>query len=359
MQVLSDTDKPTASAQRDMPQEFLPPRCTFSAEDWRILARQWYPVARSVDVKSSPVAVTLLDLELVTYRTPAGVHVARDLCPHRGVPLSMGCVEGDELVCAYHGLRYAADGQCRKIPAQPELKPSAKFRLTVFPAVERYGLVWTCLNPQGGEANLPPMPSWGDPLCQSILPPFVDIAGSAGRQVEGFVDVAHFAFVHHDAFADRNRPEVPMYQTEFTDFGLRTEYWSNVSNYPKALQHLAPDDFSWLRVYEIYPPFCARLTVHFPNEGRLNILNAASPVSARKTRLFVPITRNFDTTGSLDDVYAFNAQIFAEDQAIVERQRPEDLPLDMQAEAHFAADRTSVGYRRLLREMGLTMAYAG
>ncbi|MDN7182560.1 aromatic ring-hydroxylating dioxygenase subunit alpha [Caballeronia sp. SEWSISQ10-4 2] len=239
------------------------------------------------------------------------------------------------------------------------MKPSAKFRLSVFPAVERYGLIWTCLSPQGAWPQLPPMPSWGDPLYQSILPPFVDIAGSAGRQVEGFVDVAHFAFVHHEAFADRNGPEVPAYQTEFTDFGLRTEYWSNVSNYPKALQHLAPDDFSWLRVYEIYPPFCAGLTVHFPNEGRLNILNAASPVSARKTRLFVPITRNFDTSGPLDDVYAFNAQIFAEDQAIVERQRPEDLPLDMQIEAHFAVDRTSAGYRRLLREMGLTMAYAG
>ncbi len=155
-----------------------------------------------------------------------------------------------------------------------------------------------------------------------------------------------------------NRPEVPTYQTEFTDFGLRTEYWSEVSNYPKALQYLAPDDFKWLRVYEIYPPFNAALTVYFPNDGRLHILNAASPVSARKTRLFVPITRNFDVTGSIEDVYAFNAQIFAEDQAIVERQHPEDLPLDIQAEAHFAADRTSAGYRRLLREMGLSFAYA-
>lgn len=338
-----------------LPEGFLPRGCTFAAQDWPILAKHWFPVARAVDVQDQPLQATLLDLELVVYRTPGGIHVGRDLCPHRGVPLSMGCVEGEELVCAYHGLRFGPDGQCRKIPAQPELVPPARFRVGMFPAVERYGLVWTCLLPGAGTA-IPPMPSWTDPAYQPILPPPVDIAGSAGRQVEGFVDVAHFAFVHHEAFADRDNPVVPAYNTEVTDFGLRSDYWSTVSNYPKSLQHLAPPGFQWLRSFEVHPPFTAQLTVHFPEEGRLHILNAASPVSARKTRLFVPIARNFDRNGSLEDVYAFNAQVFAEDQAIIERQRPEDLPLDMQEEAHFAADRTSAGYRRLLKGMGLGLA---
>jgi hypothetical protein len=48
-----------------------------------------------------------------------------------------------------------------------------------------------------------------------------------------------------------------------TDFGLRTEYRSNISNYPKALQYLAPPDFVWLQSFEIHPPVTARLTVHF------------------------------------------------------------------------------------------------
>jgi hypothetical protein len=51
-----------------------------------------------------------------------------------------------------------------------------------------------------------------------------------------------------------------------------------------------------------------------------------------------------------------NDKVFAEDQAIAERQRPEELPLHVDAEPHFAADRTSVAYRRLLKEMGLTFA---
>jgi phenylpropionate dioxygenase-like ring-hydroxylating dioxygenase large terminal subunit len=333
--------------------QLAPPQdCSFTASDWAVLSQHWYPLARVQDITEHPLAAKLLDVDLVVYRTPGGLHVARDVCAHRGVPMSMGWVEGDEIVCRYHGLRYGPDGQCTKIPAQPDLRPSPRFCLARFPAVERYGLLWTCLNPEA-QNSIPPFEAWNDADYQPILPPPVDIHGSAGRQVEGFIDVAHFAWVHHEAFADRDMPEVPSYQTEVTDNCVRSEYWSSVSNFPKALQDRAPPDFRWLRVYEIFPPFTARLTVHFPNGGRLGILNAASPVSARETRLFVPIARNFDKSGSLDAVYAFNAQIFEEDKAIVEHQRPAELPLAMDAEAHFAADRTSTAYRRWLVKMGL------
>lgn len=197
------------------------------------------------------------------------------------------------------------------------------------------------------------MPTWDDPAHQQVLPPPVDIYGSAGRQVEGFVDVAHFAFVHQEAFADATNTLVPLYETTVTDFGVRSDYVSTVSNFPKALHHLAPDGFEWRRVYEIFPPFSARLTVHFPAEGVLTILNAASPMTSTSTRLFVPITRNFDTTGAVEDVYAFNAQVFAEDKELVESQWPQDLPSEPIAEAHFAADRSSIAYRRVLKEMAL------
>jgi vanillate O-demethylase monooxygenase subunit len=334
---------------RPSPNSYLP-------EDWDILARHWYPVARCVDIGDKPVAATLLDVDLVLYRMAGGFRVARDQCPHRGVPLSMGWVENEQLICPYHGLHFAADGRCTKIPAQPNVAPPEKFRLAQFPAIERYGLLWTCLMPdEGAEPAIPAFPNWDAAGYQPILPPPVDIDAAPGRQIEGFVDVAHFAWVHHEAFADRTRPEVPAYTTEAIPAGIRMEYWSTVSNYPKALQHLEPEGFRWLRVFEIYPPFAASLTVHFPGDDRLNILNLASPVSARKTRLFVPITRNFDVTGSLEDVYAFNAQIFAEDQALVERQMPKDLPLDNSEEIHFAADRMGMGYRRLLKGMGLAL----
>lgn len=329
-----------------------PENSTFHPEDWAILARHWFPVTRCVDIADQPMQVQLLDVRLVVYRTSVGLSVALDRCPHRSVPLSKGCVQNDRLVCAYHGLHFNDQGTCTKIPAHPTLLPSDRFNLKSLPAVERYGLLWTCLAPQGN-TTIPPMPTWDEESFQQILPPYVDIHSSAGRQVEGFIDVAHFAFVHHKSFADSDNPIVPNYKTTVTSDSIRSDYVSTVSNFPMGLQHLAPDDFQWRRVFEIYPPFTAQLTVHFPNDGLLNILNAASPMTARSTRLFVPITRNFDTGGPIDDVYAFNAQVFTEDKDIVESQWPEDLPLDPQAEAHFPADRSSLAYRRRLKEMGL------
>ncbi len=228
-----------------------PEDSSFNHTDWMILSRHWYPVARAVDVADQPVQALLLDVKVVVYRTSAGLSVALDRCPHRGVPLSKGCVKANHLVCAYHGLQFDAQGACKKIPAQPSLVPSDRFRLQSLPSVERYGLVWTCLNPDGHSA-ISPMPTWYDEAHQQVLPPSVDILGSAGRQVEGFVDVAHFAFVHHEAFADPENPVVPAYETEATDLGVRSDYVSNVSNLPKGLQHLASPDFQWRRVYEIY-----------------------------------------------------------------------------------------------------------
>jgi hypothetical protein len=42
-------------------------------------------------------------------------------------------------------------------------------------------------------------------------------------------------------------------------------------------------------------------------------MNAASSVSSRKTRLFVPICRNFDKDAPLQATLDFNYQVFAED----------------------------------------------
>lgn len=349
------------NAEADKPLMLQQPwQSQFEPSDWAILSRHWYPVARVQDVSLSPQQVTLLDVRLAIYATEAGeIHLVRDLCPHRGVPLSKGWVEGEEIICPYHGLRYGPDGRCTKIPAQPDLKViSDRFRLKTFPVVQRYGLVWTCLQHEPfNEAVFPQLTSWDAPDFQSILPPFVDIAGSSGRQLEGFIDVAHFAWVHHEAFADRDNPVVPRYSTVRTPYGLQTEYISQVSNYPHGLQHLAPPDFQWKRVFDVYPPFSAILTVHFPEQGILQILNACCPVSYNKTRLFVPLIRNFDTTGDLQAVYDFNAQIFAEDQEMVESQKPEELPLDLLMEAHFEADRSSTTYRRILAEWGLSKRY--
>ncbi|NJO80811.1 MAG: aromatic ring-hydroxylating dioxygenase subunit alpha [Cyanobacteria bacterium RM1_2_2] len=337
-----------------------PRGCTFAASDWDALAAFWYPIAFSREVTNQPISATLLDQRLVIWRTASGIFIANDICLHRGVPLSMGHVDGEHLICKYHGFHYSTDGRCVLVPADPNASIPAKLCLKTYPVKEAYGLIWTTLTGTGdrnGEDFLPDFHEWNNPNYQQILPEVTDLNAAAGRQMEGFLDVAHFAWVHTNTFGYRNNPIVPQYEVRKTHRGIRAEYLSTVSNLPKGLQDRAPADFKWLRVFEVFLPFTAKLTVHFPNDGRLCILNAASPVSARKTRVFCPICRNFDQDLPLEPVYEFNYQVFAEDKAVVEAQYPEDLPLELRAESHIRADQTSIAYRKGLSGLGLGAAY--
>jgi phenylpropionate dioxygenase-like ring-hydroxylating dioxygenase large terminal subunit len=333
----------------------LPRDCTFDPADWRIIARYWYPVALEREVSEAPLGVKLLDQPLVVYRVDGEVVIADDICPHRGVPLSLGSGDAGGITCRYHGFRYGARGRCVAVPAHPDSKIPSRLNLRTHPAVERYGLVWTCLAAQeGAEPAVPDHPHWNEPDFQQITCPWIDIAAFAGRQVEGFLDVAHFGFVHLKSFGDPDNPVVPDYRPVPTADGFEVEYRSTVSNYPIGVPDPSPPGFLWLRHFRLHLPFTATLVVHFPGTARLSIMNAASPVSARMTRMFAPIARNFDTDQPVQGVYDFNRIVFEEDRAIVEVQKPENLPLDPRLEVNVPADRSSVAYRRGLRSLGLS-----
>jgi phenylpropionate dioxygenase-like ring-hydroxylating dioxygenase large terminal subunit len=334
-----------------------PPReSTFSKSDWAALTPYWYPVAFSRDVESKPVAVRLLDERIALYRLADGkVTAARDLCVHRGAPISLGRVVGDEIICGYHGLHYGKNGACTLVPAQPGAT-TTRLQLHLYSCCEAYGLIWVRLV-DDQETSLPAFSEWNDPSFVQVLPNSVDLAASAGRQVEGFLDVSHFAFIHQATFGETDNTEVPPYPVEMTPTGFRADYISTVSNYPAHLKHLNPPDFEWRRLFEVWLPFTAKLTIFFPGGGKLCILNAASPVSARRTRMFCPICRDFDRDAPLQDSLDFNHQVFAEDKAIVETQHPEDLPLDLAEEVHIRADKSSITYRKLLAGLGLGRSY--
>lgn len=331
----------------------LPRDCTFTPADWQALSPFWYPVARCHEVTAKPLAVRLLDERVVVYRFSDGsVAAARDICYHRGVPLSLGHVEGDEIICRYHGLRYDREGRCTCIPAHPGGAISPRLHLDVYDAQERYGLVWVRLV-NDGPRELPEMNEWDEPDYLQVRLDSVAIEAAAGRQVEGFLDVSHFAFVHKESFGEPGNPVVPDYKVTKTERGFVADYISTVSNYAHGYKHLAPANFQWHRRFEVFLPFTAKLTVTFPGGGKLHILNAASPVSARRTRLFVPLCRNFDKEAPIEQTLDFNYQVFAEDIEIVEKQFPEVLPLNLHDEAHFPADRSSVTYRKGLAALGL------
>ncbi|HKB49127.1 MAG TPA: hypothetical protein VKC57_15585, partial [Ktedonobacterales bacterium] len=55
-----------------------------------------------------------------------------------------------------------------------------------------------------------------------------------------------------------------------------------------------------------------------------------------------------------EQIRDFENLITWQDVPVVESQRPELLPLDLQAELHLRSDRTAIAYRTWLRQLGLT-----
>lgn len=112
----------------------------------------WIPVALSADIEAGTSAGTLVNgEERVVWRDDKGaIHVWEDRCPHRGMRMSFGFVRGDHIACLYHGWRYDTGGQCRYIPAHPDLDVPQTIKVSTFAAIERAGIVW--MAPEGADA---------------------------------------------------------------------------------------------------------------------------------------------------------------------------------------------------------------
>src|SRR5260370_18793679 len=96
----------------------------------------WYAAAWDVDIKHALFPRTICGKHVVMYRRADGqVSALEDACWHRLVPLSKGRLEGDSVVCGYHGLKYNAGGRCPFMPSQETIKPPARVRR--HPVVER------------------------------------------------------------------------------------------------------------------------------------------------------------------------------------------------------------------------------
>lgn len=101
----------------------------------------WYLLCESRDLAGGPVSLRALGRDLVAFRGDGGDVVVMDgRCAHLGADLGRGKVRDGCIECPFHGWRYGADGKCTHIPGQRNIPERA--RQTVYPAVERHGLVY-------------------------------------------------------------------------------------------------------------------------------------------------------------------------------------------------------------------------
>jgi phenylpropionate dioxygenase-like ring-hydroxylating dioxygenase large terminal subunit len=122
------------------------------------LRNYWYPIVQSSELPAgSPIGITCLGEDLVLYRDSNGPKVLFDRCPHRYVKLSVGRVFGDELQCAFHGLRFDGTGACTLIPWEQPMDQAIRQKLCVrsYKAAEVGGIVWAYL---GDEKQFPAPP---------------------------------------------------------------------------------------------------------------------------------------------------------------------------------------------------------
>lgn len=161
----------------------------------------WYVAAWDAEVGRKLLPRTICERPVVLYRTTAGTAVAlADACWHRLVPLSMGRLNGDELICGHHGIVYGPDGRCTAMPAQETLNPSAA--VTSYPVVERHRFVWIWPgDPARADPALVPDLHWNDDPEWAGDGSTIAVDCDYRLVLDNLMDLTHEQFLHSDSLA--------------------------------------------------------------------------------------------------------------------------------------------------------------
>ncbi|PIF75320.1 Rieske-like 2Fe-2S protein [Variovorax sp. 54] len=155
----------------------------------------WFALCFSHELKPGDVRIApFMGSDLVLYRTRSGVaHAITPYCPHLGAHLGHGGkVDGENLVCPFHGLSYGPDGACTHAPRD---RPPPRASLEKWPLQERNGaiVVWRHHAGQAPESELPEIDMTGFSRPRGNAH---DQGGYAHDLVENLSDFVHFDHLH-------------------------------------------------------------------------------------------------------------------------------------------------------------------
>jgi phenylpropionate dioxygenase-like ring-hydroxylating dioxygenase large terminal subunit len=317
-----------------------------------VLINDWHPVATSAGLTEGGVlGLRLLGEDIVLWRSNGQVMAWQDLCLHRGTRLSLGQVCEGLLVCPYHGWRYNPGGRCVHIPAHPDQTPPTKAVVKIYQVREQYELIWVSLGQPAHD--IPPFPEWPKTEYRKILCGPYRVKASGPRIVENFLDIAHFPFVHEGILGVPAHPEIADYEAEIGPEGVLA----------KGVRVYQPDPYGTgvgdtvAYTYRAYRPLTAYLFKESAGPS-FSILLTITPHEQVDSTAWMWMAMNYGHDIPAADLIAWQDSIFEQDRPIVQSQRPEMLPLDLQAELHLRSDRTTIAYRRWLNQLGLTFGAA-
>jgi len=315
-----------------------------------VLRNDWIVACRATDVQNTPIQVTVMGERVVLFRNNDGVHAFKDMCIHRGAALSLGCVKDGNLVCPYHAWEYEAGGACVHIPQLPADRAiPAKAKAIVYGCREQYGFVWVHLGE--GQPEMFELPEFGDPVFRNVIWGPQSVEAKPPRIVENFLDVGHLAVVHVGYLGVETHMEIGDYRVHRTDQG-------GMKSDEIAVFQPDPDGTGQAKnvyyTYEVLRPLSVKFTKRDKENGNLmSILLTVLPVSETHSIAYGILAFNYETNLPDKEIVDFQNMIFAQDKPIVENQKPEDLPLDLQVELSLVSDRMSITYRQYLTERGV------
>ncbi len=168
-----------------------------------LLKNVWYMGLLSGELKPGKMqSRVIMNEPIVFFRNQKNeVKALRDICPHRGIPLSYGQLKGDEVECPYHGWKFDGAGTCTEIPS---LCPGQdldcrKIKVRAFPTKEQQGMIWVFFGDKGFDESLAPQ----IPMMQALPPevrPQVALVEKFPCHIDhaviGLMDPAHGPFIH-------------------------------------------------------------------------------------------------------------------------------------------------------------------
>ena len=161
------------------------------------LKNTWYMIGWAAELESGLVHRRIVGEDVLVYRLSDGsIAAIEDRCPHRFVPLHRGRQVGDTIECGYHGLCFAANGNCVKNPVENAIIPKAA-RVRAFPAVSRYGVLWVWLgDPAAADpSTIVNLDFLVDPK-RSTVQGYMLTRADSQLAIDNLSDLSHVQYVH-------------------------------------------------------------------------------------------------------------------------------------------------------------------
>jgi phenylpropionate dioxygenase-like ring-hydroxylating dioxygenase large terminal subunit len=228
--------------------------------------------------------------------------------------------------------------------------PPAKARVESYPIRERYGVVWVAMSDHG--RTVPDFPIAEDSTFRTLLAGPYRFRAQGPRVVENLLDVAHLGFVHAGLLGDPARGEV-------LDYAVTPGSLEPNGPGPEALEipvwQPDPDGTGKPALvsyhYWVNTPLTAGL-IKTHGDQRFGILAQVAPIDEEYCESRLIMCLNYGNEIPAEELIGFQDLVSEQDRVIVESQRPELLPLDLQAELHLRADRMAIAYRKWLQAIG-------